>query len=142
MSTQITITNWHLDIDADMVLRGQGADPAVVRQRRPRLIKFAEQARLEGLGLIEPVVVYRILPVEKLRHNSLVFTDGTKWTSAALGEHLAQAQQVSVIVCTLGPALEERISILMRDDPSFAYGSGWLWFCGIVCTEVPKFVPR
>lgn len=121
MDAQTVLTDWQLDIDADMVLRGQGADPAIVRQRKPRLVETAEQALAEGLRLIQPAVVYRILPVESLRHESLVFVDGTKWKNTMLSQHLAQAGQVAAIVCTLGAALEQRISALLPEDPSFAF---------------------
>jgi len=35
MRAQITLTNCYLEIGANVVLRGQGADPAVIRQRKP-----------------------------------------------------------------------------------------------------------
>lgn len=121
MNTQFVLTDWQLDITADMVLRGQGADPAIIRQRSPRLGKIAEQALTEGLSLIRPAVVYRILPIELLRHESLIFAGGAKWTNAFLSQHLAQAGQVAAIVCTLGEAIERRISALMPEDPSLAF---------------------
>jgi hypothetical protein len=116
MSEEITITGWQLDIDADMILRGQGADPAVVRQRRPRLVEIAEQALVEGLRWSQPAVVYRILEVESLRHETMTLQGGGKLKSGLIAEQLSQARQVVLIVCTLGDGLEKRISLLMQSD--------------------------
>jgi hypothetical protein len=116
MSKEVTLTGWQLDIDADMILRGQGADPGVVRQRRPRLVETAERALAEGMRWIQPAIVYRILDVESLRHETMTLHDGGKLKSSLIAEHLSQARQVALIVCTLGAGLEKRISMLMQSD--------------------------
>jgi hypothetical protein len=121
MSGEVTLTNWQLDIDADMVLRGQGADPVVVRQRRPKLVETAEQALAEGALWIRPAVVYQVLNVESLRHETMMLKGGGKLKSALIAEHLSQARQVILIVCTLGEALEKRISLLMQSDPLLGF---------------------
>jgi hypothetical protein len=121
MAAQITLTGWQLEIDADMVLRGQGADPAVVRQRRPQLVKIAQQALTDGMQLIQPSAVYRILAVQNLRHETMLLEGGAKLTGALIAEQLAQAQQVALMICTLGKALEDRISVLMHSDPLLAF---------------------
>lgn len=121
MSTQVSLTGWQLDIDTDMVLRGQGADPIVVRQRRPRVVEIAEQALVEGMQLIQPSAVYRILPIQSLRHETMTLEGGAKLTGALVAEQMAQAQRVALIVCTLENALENRISMLMQSDPAVAF---------------------
>jgi hypothetical protein len=121
MSAQVVITDWKLVVDSDMVLRGQGADPSIVRQRKPRLVEIAEQALEEGMSLIAPSVVYRILEVESLRHETFQLSNGAKLSGTPLSQHLAPAKQIAVIVCTLGDSLEQRVSTLMRSDPSYAF---------------------
>jgi hypothetical protein len=116
MSDQTSLTGWQLDIDVDMVLRGQGADPVVVRQRRPKLIEITEQALAAGMQWIQPAVVYRVLHVESLRHEIMTLEDGGRLTGGLIVEQLAQAQQVALVVCTLGSALENQISMLMHTD--------------------------
>jgi cobalamin-dependent methionine synthase I len=37
-----------------------------------------------------------------------------------MAQHLSPAQQVAVAVCTIGPALEERVSTVMRQDAAYA----------------------
>ncbi|HZY42203.1 MAG TPA: hypothetical protein VFF59_09410 [Anaerolineae bacterium] len=114
------IRDWSLNIDVDMVLRGQGADPAVIRQRKPRLVAIAERAVADGARLIDPAVAYRTLSVEAVRHERLMLAGGAALTGARLAQHLSAAQSVTLIVCTLGDALEQRVSALMSDDPAYA----------------------
>ena len=38
------ITEWDYHLDIDGVLKGQNADPQVIRKRSPRLVAIAERA--------------------------------------------------------------------------------------------------
>ena len=51
--------NLELIFDVDAVLRGQGADAAILRARRPALVKVAEKARQESLAFLSPKVIYQ-----------------------------------------------------------------------------------
>ncbi|MFN8595784.1 MAG: hypothetical protein U0559_06340 [Anaerolineae bacterium] len=110
-------TDLPLNIDVDSVLRGQGADPAVVRQRRPRLVSAAERAVELGNSLITPVAAYCTLDVDTVRHERLTLAGGHQLTGGPLARHLAPAQQITLIVYTIGPALEQRVSEMMSSDP-------------------------
>ena len=121
MSDQVSLSGWQLDIDVDMILRGQGADPAVLRERKPRLVEIAEQALSAGMQWIRPAVVYRFLHVESVRHEIMILEDSGRLTGGLICEQLAQAQQVVLIVSTLGSTLEEQISILLRSDPLLGF---------------------
>ena len=110
-----------LNIDVDMVLRGQGADPGKMRERKPRLVDLAEQAVLEGKQLIQPVAMYTILPVDDigLKHFSLA---GQVWsTSSFVTQHLAGAQQMALLICTLGAELEKRINAIGQENPAYSF---------------------
>ena len=120
MTDQIVIRDWQLNIDADMVLRGQGADPAMIRARKPRLAEIAERAVREGLTLIKPAVVYRFAQVESVRHERLIFAAGAPLSGPLIVQHLAPARYVAVIVCTVGAAIDNHISALMPRDPAYA----------------------
>ncbi len=41
-------------LDVEAVLKGQGADPVVIAERKPGLIKIAQNALEIGLPLIHP----------------------------------------------------------------------------------------
>jgi len=114
------LRDWNLEIDADMVLRGQGADPRLVRARHPALVALAEQALADGRPLLQPAVAYRQLPVESLRHERLTLAGGAILTGPLVAQHLGAAQQVVVALCTIGEALEQRVSELFAREPTCA----------------------
>lgn len=113
-----TVNDLRLSIDADMVLRGQGIDPVVIRQKRPRLAAVAERAVELGASLIEPMVACRTVSVESRRHERLALVGGGQLSGSLLAQHLAPAQRITLIVCTIGHRLEQCASELLRDDPA------------------------
>lgn len=115
------LLDWQLAIDADRVLRGQGADPEVIRQRRPRLVDIAQRAVDEGSTLIEPAAIYRTFAVESLRHERLSLVGGGRLSGALITQHLAAAEQVALIAATIGHRLEQRVAEMMPIDPSYAF---------------------
>jgi hypothetical protein len=114
------LRDWNLEIDADMVLRGQGANPHIVRARSPALVALAEQALVAGLPLLQPAVVYRQLPVESRRHERLTLAGGATLTGPLIAQHLGAAERVVIALCTIGEALEQRVSALFARDPTSA----------------------
>jgi hypothetical protein len=119
------IRDWELSVDVDKVLWGQGADPAAVRFRRPKLVAIAERAIVEGQGLLAPAVAYERYPVSERRHERLWLGDGS---AAAIGSlagpliasHLSRADEVILAVCTVGNGLAELISRTFPSDPVLA----------------------
>lgn len=112
-------TNWELDLDVDQVLRGQGADPQVIRSRRPALVATTEMALAEGGSLLNPVVAYRELPVRELRHERLTLEGGGHLAGKLIAQHLSSAELATVLVCTIGEAIDTRLAQVMGDDPVF-----------------------
>ena len=121
MSDQVVRSYRELKIDVDMVLRGQGADPAVIRQRKPRLVDLAEQALAEGRQLIQPVATYRIFPVENISAESFTLAGDLWLTGPFVAQHLVGAQQIALLVCTLGAGLEKKIAALAQDNPAYSF---------------------
>lgn len=101
------ITDLFPEFNVDDVLRGQGADPAVIRERRPALVRQAEQAISKAVSLLEPKVVYRTLDVQSVRHEHLELTNDARLTGKLVAQHLARARQVHVILCSIGTSLEK-----------------------------------
>ena len=110
------LTRWNLDIDADAVLRGQGADPERLRERKSRLITIAERALAEGAPLIEPQVLFKQFKVESLQHERLRLDGGRFLNGSLIAQHLVLAERVIVMVCTIGAALEAHTSKMASQD--------------------------
>ncbi len=109
--------DWKLELDADMVLRAQDADPAVIRERSPLLVEIAEQAVAEGSALLRPAVAWREFQVIGRRHEKLELSGGRSLTAKLLAQHLAPAERLVLMVCTIGPQLEARVAEVLYDDP-------------------------
>jgi hypothetical protein len=111
------LRDWELTLDADKVLWGQGADPALVRARRPKLVAIAETAIDKGRPYLAPAVLYRRIAVARLRHERLLLADGGVLQGTLIAGHLAAASEVIVAVCTVGDAVTRVISESFQTDP-------------------------
>lgn len=119
MGSIINYEKWSvsdLELDADAVLRGQGADPQIVRGRRPRLVEIAAQALAGSRFLLEPQVFLRKLAVRSLRHEKLELEAGHSIKGAWITEQLAPAESVYAIICTVGQKIETEASRNMDTD--------------------------
>ena len=105
-----------LNFDVDAVLRGQGAEPGVIRKRSPRLVELAGRALEEARPLLEPRTLFVELDVEKLSHERLLLDGGGKLSGTLIAEHLGPAKQVILILCTVGEALEAYAARVSKDD--------------------------
>lgn len=118
---------WEPAITIDDVIRGQGADPAVIRARSPHLVAVAARALEEGMSLIQPRVLQKRFPVQALMHQKITLGGGLTLEGELVARHLASAQEVVVVVCTIGSELEEMVSESMAGDIVYGlalYGVG------------------
>jgi hypothetical protein len=113
-------TNWNLTLSLDDILRGQGADPQIVRTSKPSLLKAAERALADGLGLIHPVALTTEVAVRVHRHECILLVGGAALTGPLVTHQLSGAQRVVAAVCTIGPELEDITSHLLGEDPLYA----------------------
>jgi hypothetical protein len=137
------LTDWTLQLEVDQVLRGQGADPAIVRARRPALVAVAERALEIGMPLLQPVVAYERLEARGLRHERLSL-DGGVLHGALIAEHLGRAEQIVLMVCTIGDALDAGIAQQMDTDPVFGLALDGLGsaavesLAGLACSTIER----
>ena len=110
------LDKWDLSLDVDTVLRSQGADPAAIRRRSPRLVESAERALAESSLLLQPRVTTRRLLVEDLHHERLKLEGNGKLSGGLLAQHMGGAQEVVIVLCTVGEALEHRAADVSKED--------------------------
>ena len=65
------LDNWDLSVTTDEVLRAQGADPDVLRIRRPALLATTDQAIISGSSILHPQVLFEKYSVKGLLHERL-----------------------------------------------------------------------
>jgi hypothetical protein len=122
------LRNWNLSLQADQVLQAVGAEPQVIRLRRPALVEAAEWALKEGLPLLNHIVLTHEAAVQGFRHERLELVNPSGSAVRAIlkgpliAQHLGAAEQVILLVCTIGAELENIVSELMQTDPLF----GWM----------------
>ena len=108
-----------LNITVDSVLRGQGADPDIIRSRSPRLVVTAEKALEEAKKLLKPEVLIKEFQVTSYKHDSLELAGGKKISGALVTGHLVGASNISVAVCTVGPKIDQYASEVTEEDIVF-----------------------
>ena len=112
--------DFELVVDLNDILRGQGADPEKIRNRRPTLVNAAERAHALGLPLIHPIALVRDVPVTKHLHGSILLDASARLTGPLVTAHLAGAQRISAVLVTIGAELEETSTRLFKTDPLLA----------------------
>jgi hypothetical protein len=113
------LDQWDLEISVDEILQAQGGDPAGMKARSPQLAQIAEQALAEGSGYIHPRVKYQVYALECVLHNQLNLSGGGHISGSLVVEHLAAAEQIAVIVCTVGSQIEIHAAHVMTSNPSY-----------------------
>jgi hypothetical protein len=119
MQTHV-VREWTLPLTVDLILAGQGADPDVIRRRRPQLVDLARRALDEASDLLHPQLAYRRVGVSLADHDRLRLANDATLTAPPLLQHLGAAQTVIALTTTIGPDLETRIAECMTSDPAYA----------------------
>ncbi len=109
-----------LTINVESVLRGQGADPEIMKVRSPRLVSLAEKALDESINLLKPAVLYKKLQVQKVRHDQLFLENGIKITGDIVSQHLVSVEAIIAVICTIGRDIEDYASNISENNMTFA----------------------
>jgi hypothetical protein len=99
-------TDFDPTLSVDDILRGEGMDPTIARAKRPVLVKAATKALQLGLTKLHPVAAVCDVNVLEHRHERIKLDVGTLFTGPLVARHLAGAERVAAVVCTIGAELE------------------------------------
>jgi len=108
------VTDFSFSLETEHVLRGQGIDPA---RARPKLLATARDVLDEARSLLALAALYTLLPVREFEHQRVTLDGGAVFEGPLVARALAGATEVALTVCTVGSALDERVSELFADDP-------------------------
>ncbi len=110
-----SIQNVALNFTVDMVLRGQGADPKIIRSRRPALVALAEKSIRVGQPFINPTILYETFKITKKTEQAHTLND--RWTISGklITEQLKNAEQVTIALVTIGTQLETELARIGKE---------------------------
>ena len=114
------LTRWQIRIDQDAAIRGQGADPDELRRRHPRIAEASAAAICEAERLLCPTVLFRDLRIVAYSDTFLDLETGRFGCGSWVARRLARARALVALVCTIGPALENRVSAVFSSDSAYA----------------------
>ena len=115
------MNNLTVDLSLEAVLQAQEMDPELVRKRSPGLVEDTASVLKEGKRFFQPRVYYESYGVEKVFHDRLLLAGGKELRGAFLVSHLASAEEIVVLLCTIGENLEDKVSELFAEDPVRAF---------------------
>ena len=104
------LTNWKITISVDDILRAQGANPNILRQRSPHLITVAENALKDADELLHPFVMYQISDVIRRENERLFLANGHQISGKIVNKQLACANRILIAACTISDELEKIVS--------------------------------
>lgn len=111
--------NPRISITVDDVLRNQGADPETLRTRNPRLVKVAEKAIHAAQDHLDPKAIGKKYPIHSIHHNTLRLQGNHQISSSLVVNQLQGAKFMYVILCTVGPQIDELAGSISREDIVF-----------------------
>jgi hypothetical protein len=107
----------HIPLDVDLALAGQGLRPGV-RVPDPVMDAAREAAREAG-ALLDARFVRSVASVERHERTPVV-AGSVRLDTTAIAHELVGASCLASFVCTIGPALEARVSSVLPHDPVLA----------------------
>lgn len=105
-----------LEITPESVLRGQGADPEIIKKRNPALYDIAQEALKEGLPLLEPEYLIKEVGIKSVLHEKIRLETGYEITGLLISQHLSSSESIFAVLCTVGQALEDYASKVSDSD--------------------------
>jgi hypothetical protein len=114
------VRDYQIRVDVDQILTCQGADPASIRRRRPDIIRMTEEALAREWHLVSPVLLSRYYVVSSFNDGILFLEGGGTLEGPVITQNLAVAEAVVVMIGTVGPDIDRRISESFSEKPSYA----------------------
>ena len=111
------LEDFSLTLCEDDVLRGEGADPEIVRGGKTPILKAASSALHEGFSKLRPIALIESVKIVEHRHERILLQGGNELASPLVAHHLAGAEHVVVVICTIGSLLENMVSSWMEENP-------------------------
>lgn len=106
------VKDLHVELEIEHILKGQGVDPG---KASALLTRTASEILDEARTLLKPAALYGSVAVSDFQHHTITL-DGGSFAGPLVAEAFAGASRLILVVCTIGPELEERVAELMNRD--------------------------
>jgi len=111
-----TVRNIKLTIDMEQVLRRQGMTRR--SKPRPQVMNILHEL-LESINkspLLKPAIIYKIYTITDICQGQIHLSGNESLHSPFLVSNLPSAKELAIIVCTIGPELEEKAAYFFHHD--------------------------
>ena len=98
----------HLDLKTEEVLRRCGIKESSKLKTEIETIIGELLASVDNI--LEPVIAYETYPVTEVGHDQLSLEGNAVLRGSALSSILAEAKELAVAICTIGPKLEKQVT--------------------------------
>lgn len=110
------VRNIKLTIDIEQALRRQGMSQR--SKPRPQVMGILHEL-LESINksyLLKPAIIYKIYTITDMSQGQIYLSDNKSIHSPFLVSNLPSAKELAIIVCTIGPELEEKAAYFFHHD--------------------------
>lgn len=122
----------NVEINLDQVLRAQGGDPEILKARKPQLVDTARRAVQLAIPLLDPQFVFEEYLVTGVSHSRVLLNGPSDLVGEGVAGVLAQSQDITAVVATIGGGIERISSEYYEKDPVLSLA---LDACGTVAVE-------
>ncbi len=104
-----------INLNIDQVLRHQGITDN--RKANPHILEVLQSVveEINITGLLKPAIAYEIYQVTGIDNTRISLSNGKSIHSKLISFKISKIKETAVIICTIGPGLEEKASQLFRN---------------------------
>ena len=101
----------HLDLELDMssLLWCQGTEPSGQVSQEQQVDLNRELLR-ESQRRLEPSIIYDLFALREVRDQEVIIDEGATFHGHLLADRFVLAQEVALVLCTIGGSLDDRVS--------------------------------
>ena len=110
------VRNIELTLDMEQVIRRQGMTQR--SKPRPEIMGILQELvdNVNKSHLLKPAIVHKIYTITDMRQGRIYLSENKSLRSPFLTSTLPSAKELAIIVCTIGPELEEKAAQFFHQD--------------------------
>lgn len=111
------IRNIKLTLDLEQVLRRQGmGHPRSTLKPRIKIVVQELLDTIKNSQLLEPAIAYQMHTITEMHQDRVKLSEGKFLLGSFIPSTLPSAKELAIVVCTIGPRLEEKAARFFRQN--------------------------